>query len=87
VPDQSGADDPLTHIKIRAANGPTLVQFEPLGDTVDLEQDDWITVRTDPATPFTVEIVVSPTGLSVWLPYPGQGYVVSDSKGEELLVW
>ena len=80
-------EDPSTRIKLRAFDGPTGVTFEPLGDTVDLERDDWITVRTDPATPFTVEIVVWPTGISVWLPYPGQGYVVSDSKGEDILSW
>ncbi|WP_145500344.1 hypothetical protein [Streptomyces sp. CFMR 7] len=77
----------MTDIKLVAADGPARVTFEPGGTAFALDAEESVTLRLDPALAPAVEINMWSNGISVWLPYPGDGEAVCtvlDSDGQEL---
>lgn len=73
-----------TTLKISVAQGASSeIGFEPIGTSFVLEGGDWVTLELPVSAVADVEIVAWPTGIAVWVPFPGD-YIVLDSSGNEL---
>ena len=57
--------------------------FEPIGTTFNLVKGKPIFLRVPIETVGSIETVLWPNGIGVWLPYPGD-YVVLDEHGREI---
>ncbi|TAL42231.1 MAG: hypothetical protein EPN91_08950 [Salinibacterium sp.] len=70
-------------VRLAAANAPTMIVFEPIGWDISLEVGEEIFVDLPLSDLSSLEIVVWETGLSVWLPYTGDQFVL-DKDGREI---
>lgn len=71
-------------LKFAAASGASIeVCFEPVGTTFALDDEDFVFLRVPVDAVASIEVVVWPNGVGVWVPYPGD-YVILDREGREL---
>jgi len=79
-----GAPARTVDLKFAAAQGASIeVSFEPVGTTFRLEDEDFVFLRTSIAVVGSIEVVVWPNGIGVWVPYPGD-YTILNRHGIEL---
>ena len=80
------SSDPVTRLTFKSAPGdPVQVQFEPVGTLFDLAGGESVALQLPASEVSAVEIVVWPAGgVSVWVPYRGDHYVILDAEGREL---
>jgi hypothetical protein len=79
-----GAAPQTVDLKFAAAPGAAIeVCFEPVGTTFRLVDGDFVFLRVPVAAVPSIEVVVWPNGIGVWVPYPGE-YVILNSDGMEL---
>jgi hypothetical protein len=57
--------------------------FEPVGTTFQLISGQSVALQLPLSAVASVEVVVWPNGVGVWVPYPGD-YVILDGEGREL---
>lgn len=67
-----------------AAGGPYEICFEPVGTTFTLLEGQSIFLRVPVEVAGQIEVVLWPNGIGVWVPYPGDDFVVLDGEGREL---
>jgi hypothetical protein len=71
-------------LKFAAATGATVeVCFEPVGTTFSLTDGEYVYLRAPIDVIGSIEMVVWPNGIGVWVPYPGD-YAILDREGNEL---
>jgi hypothetical protein len=76
--------EPTSRVTFKGATeASVVVQFEPIGTTFDVTADEFVVLQLPQWVVSSVEVVVWPTGISVWVPYPGD-YVILDHEGREL---
>lgn len=71
-------------LKFKAADGVSVeVTFEPVGTTVNLLDGEFVYLRAPMAAVASIEYVIWPNGIGVWVPYPGD-YRILNQAGVEL---
>lgn len=72
-----------TTLKFAAAPGKTVeVCFEPIGTTFQLSDGDCVYLRLPVSAVPEVEVVSWPSGIGVWVPYPGDYTILDRDKAE-----
>ena len=78
------SDQRMTRLIFKAAPGQSVeVCFEPVGTTFRLNSEEYIFLQLPELAVSSVEVVVWPNGVGVWVPYPGD-YTILDSNEQEL---
>ncbi len=77
-------DQTITRMMFKAAPDQTVeITFEPVGTTFRLSSEEYIFLQLQESVVASLELVVWPNGVGVWVPYPGN-YVILNSEGAEL---
>jgi hypothetical protein len=58
------------------------VCFEPVGTTFSLSDGDCVFLRSPLEAVASIEVVVWPNGIGVWVPYPGDYVILNRDKIE-----
>lgn len=67
----------------------TTVQFEPLGTSFDLENQDFIVLRTPREKVDSIQVEIFPSYIKVWVAYPedriwSDEHIILDRDGIEI---
>jgi hypothetical protein len=75
-------------VDLKFASAPGLVisvAFEPVGTSFDLEDGDFVVLRTPKSAIESMEFHIWTSCLSVWVPYArGEVYMILDRNGKEI---
>jgi len=80
----SGLEHPQTTVlNIGCRDGGCIVEFEPVGNTLTVKEDDFLLVEIMSSNPTHLEITYTGPGLSIWL---DSDWVRVTNKAGEVLI-